>query len=117
MMSFEERTFPKLDFADRAVLEFCSQQTDYPKLNKEEKEFYYWVNYSRHDRKKFYDSIIVAIVKIYPQLRGEYLNILRSDLLKLDSLPLLAFNPSLIQMAKNHSDDITSIRPCLHILN
>lgn len=107
-MSFEERPLPNLNLIDTAVSNFCFQQPDYQKLNKDEEKFYYWVNYSRKNPKKFYDSVILAMVKIYPQLQGSYLNSLKTDLLSFNSLPLLRLNPTLRIMAKEHSEEITS---------
>jgi hypothetical protein len=113
MMSFEEKAFPKFNFFDQAVLKFCVEQPEYKKLNENEKEFYYWVNYSRSNPTPFYEKVILPIVKLYPQLEGEYLTSLQTDFSETGPLPLLALNSSLIKMAKNHAEDITShnLRP------
>jgi hypothetical protein len=108
MLSFEEKPFPKFNLIDNNVLTFCTQQDQYKKLNKEEKEFYYWVNYSRNNPRKFFDSVILPIVQIYPQLKNEYLTSLKADLSNSSSLPLLSLNSTLTKMAKDHSEDITS---------
>ena len=108
MMSLEEKALPQLNLMDDSVLKFCLQQSEYKKLNTEEREFYYWVNYSRKNPKKFYDSVVLPITTVYPQLKGEYLTSLKTDLFNAHSLPLLTLNSTLIRMAKEHSEDITS---------
>lgn len=107
-MSFEERQLPNFDLIDNAVSNFCKNQHGYDEMSKDEKQFYYLVNYSRNNPKKFFDSVIVPIVSIYPQLKGVYLSSLASDVSEVTSLPLLKLNPILIKMAKDHSIDITS---------
>jgi hypothetical protein len=108
MMSFEEKPFPNFNLIDSQIINFSSQQQGYKNLNKEEKEFYYWVNYSRKNPKRFYDSVISSIIKLYPQLKGSNLISLKEDLLNSTSLSILKLNIELCQMAKRHSEDITS---------
>lgn len=108
MLSFEEKIIPKPFLIDSKVFTFCSEQKNYKKLNFEEKEFYYWVNYSRNNPKLFFDSVILPIIKIYPQLQGDNLLSLKKDFSNINTLPLLVLNFTLTEMAKKHALDITS---------
>ena len=51
---------------DQAVLSWNENQTGYNKLTSDEKDFYYWVNYSRLKPKVFYDSVVVQVVQTIP---------------------------------------------------
>lgn len=108
MLSFENAAIPKPEAIDSFVENFNNSQPAINELNSNDKPFYYWVNYSRHNPRRFYDSVILPIVKIYPQLEGQDLESLKKDLYSDSSLPLLSLNSILIKMAKDHSVDITS---------
>jgi hypothetical protein len=78
----------------------------YNDLSKEEKEIFYWTNYSRKNPARFWDSVMVPILATFPQLRGKFASSLRSDLLSAGNLPLLALNDTLNNSAKSHALDI-----------
>jgi hypothetical protein len=80
----------------------------YARLNKDEKEILYWTNYSRKDPKRFWDSIMVPLLSIYPQLKGKFASSLEKDLLNAAPLPLLYLNDTLIYTAKAHTEDIAA---------
>jgi hypothetical protein len=107
-MSFEEKALPDFNVENGVVLKFCTNQPEYKYLDKAGKEFYYMVNYSRSNPREFLKKVIAPIVSLYPQLKGDYFTSLKADLFNADSLPLFKLNESLIQMAENHSRDITS---------
>ncbi len=108
MLSFKEATIPKPSTVDTSVQNFNQSQLTFKKLSSTDQEFYYWVNYSRKNPKRFYDSVVLPIVNVYPQLRGQNLATLKIDLFSTSNLPLLSLNPALINLAKEHSVDITS---------
>ncbi len=108
VMSFEEKIIPEPNLKDSLVLIFNAQQAGFQNLTSQEKNFYYWVNYSRANPKKFLDSVILPFSKIYTQLQGDYLFSLKKDLEMNLRLPLLSINANLTNMAKNHALDITS---------
>jgi hypothetical protein len=78
----------------------------YNDLSKEEKEIFYWTNYSRKDPVRFWDSVMVPILATFPQLRGKFASSLRNDLLSSGKLPLLALNDTLNHSARGHAMDI-----------
>ncbi len=93
---------------DQAVLSWNEKQPGYNKLTSAEKDFYYWVNYSRLKPSVFYDSVIVQIVQTLPQLKGKNFTSLKTDMEKANNLPLLSLSEALRNMASYHAKDITS---------
>ncbi len=108
MLSFEDAVIPKPSGIDTLVENFNTCQAGYNDLSQTDKEFFYWVNYSRQNPKRFYDSVVLPIIKIYPQLKGDNLQSLKNDLYTKMTLPLFSLNPILSKMAFSHSIDITS---------
>ena len=108
MLMFKDAIIPHPRTVDDLVKKWNTQQEDYAKLSNREKEFFYWVNYSRLDPRRFFDSVVNTIVSIYPQLKGSNLESLRKDLSEVETLPLLALNKVLSRMAKDHALDIAS---------
>jgi hypothetical protein len=107
MLMFKDAILPK-PVTDNMVETWNKRQPGYDKLLAEEKEFYYWVNYSRADPRRFFDSTIVPLAEIYPQLHGENFQSLSHDVKQSAPLPLLALNTALSEMAKAHALDIVS---------
>jgi Cysteine-rich secretory protein family len=93
---------------DQAVLSWNEKQTGYNKLTSDEKDFYYWVNYSRLKPKVFYDSVVVQVVQTFPQLKGKNFASLEIDMENANNLPLLSLSEALTNMASYHAKDITS---------
>lgn len=108
MMSFAEKPLPKISYTNMAVLDFCSNQAEFEKLDNGEKEFYYLVNFSRNKPMAFFDSVILPVVLIYPELKGDNFTRLKKDFEKAGSLPMLRLNTVLDKMAKTHAVDIAS---------
>lgn len=90
------------------VLNWNESQTGFQSLSPVEKEFYYWVNYSRLYPSRFLDSVIMPIVKANPQLKGENLESLKKELNSTNSLVLLGLSEPLIKMASYQAENITS---------
>ncbi len=106
-MTFEVKPLPKFNFINENVNKFCSNQSEYAALSKSAQVFYYWVNYSRAYPRQFFDSVIIPVVKVYPQLTGGNLSSLKKVLYVNSSLPMLKLSPKLNEMAQEFSKDIT----------
>ena len=92
---------------DDSVVDFNKSQKGYSRLTNREKEYYYWINYSRKNPKRFWDSICMPIIKKQPALKNSrYAASLKVDLYSLETLPLLRLNDTLITTAANHAKDI-----------
>lgn len=72
------------------------------------KEWYYWTNYSRNNPKRFWDSIIVPILKIYPDLKSSYTNSLEKDLMSTPPLPFVTPNAKLLTTAKGLAQELST---------
>ncbi len=79
---------------------------EYNALNSEAKQLFYWINYSRINPKRFWDSVLVPVLKVFPELKGDFTNSLFKDLYSLKNLPMFSLNESLCRMSQQHSDEI-----------
>jgi len=104
---FKETTLPKPAMSDKSVIAWNEQQPGFTSLSQKEKEFYYWVNYSRKNPGAFYDNAVLPMIKTYPQLKGENLNSLEKDLKAVQPLVFFSLDGSLLKMAASHALDIT----------
>jgi hypothetical protein len=93
---------------DEEVMSWNQKQPEYSKLTGDERNFYYWVNYSRLNPKIFYDSIVTHFVKTLPQLKGNNFISLKVDMESANNLPMLSLNTILINMASYHAKDIVT---------
>jgi hypothetical protein len=107
MLRFKEAVMPR-PAVNNEIKDWIARQPHFNTLSPPEKEFYYWVNYSRANPRRFFDSVVTPISESYPELKGEFLESLRNDVATIDSLPLLVLTPGLIKVAKAHAKDITS---------
>ena len=81
-------------------------------LSETDKEFFYWLNYSRINPKRFYDSIVVPIVSAYPSLKQDgYVASLQKDMYATSSLPMLRVNDTLVRTARAHILDLIKSKP------
>jgi hypothetical protein len=94
---------PAMPTRDRTVDGYMDKFTETQTLTNIQKDWFYWTNYSRINPKRFWDSVIVPLIKIYPNLKNSYTNSLRKDLYNAQSLPLMQPNLSLIKVAQNHA--------------
>src|SRR5438105_789096 len=70
-------------------------------LNPTQKEWFYWTNYSRSNPKRFWDSVVAPILKVYPSFRNSYTSSLKEDLYKTSPLPLIKPNEDLAKIAQS----------------
>lgn len=97
---------PAMD--DKAVLQWNQQQPAYSRLSSAEKEFYYWVNYSRQSPGEFLEKVIKPFIETYPQLKGSNFNTLEAELTKTGPLSMFSLSDGLLSMAAYHAGNITS---------
>lgn len=78
------------------------------RLNNQEKELLYWMDFARKYPKRFYNEIVYPYLKTYPELmkQKKYVASLRNDLYKSNPLPLLVINERLFAMAQEHATDV-----------
>lgn len=91
---------------DNEVEQWNNSFASYNMLSKQEKEILYWTNYSRKNPVRFWDSVMVPILTVFPQLRGKFASSLKKDLETAGNLPLFGLNDTLNFTAKGHALDI-----------
>ncbi|MDQ6815557.1 MAG: CAP domain-containing protein [Bacteroidota bacterium] len=79
---------------------------DFPELDARQREWFYWTNYSRSDPRRFWDSAIAPLIKVYPQLSNSYTKSLKDDLYKSSILPMVKSNRDLAKIAQAHSSSL-----------
>ncbi len=102
----EIKELPSLPVADVQIEEFLKQFSS--NLNPSEKEWFYWTNYSRNNPRRFWDSVVAPILKIYPSFRNSYTISLQEDLYKTPALPLIKPNVDLTKIAESLAGDLAS---------
>lgn len=85
---------------------FNKVQPLYASLTNEEKEIVYYINVARSQPKYFWDSVVVPILTVFPNLVGSNSKSLYKDLMQKGSLPMFSLHHSLMNAAKFHSDDM-----------
>lgn len=75
-------------------------------LNSTQEEWFYWTNYSRSNPRRFWDSVVAPILKVYPSLRNSYANSLKVDLYRVGPLPLLQLNENLSRIAQSLAGEL-----------
>lgn len=90
---------------DREIDSINRSNTYYNLLNSSEKELFYWMNYSRTQPKRFWDSCVVPMLQQFPHLNGSNARSLEKDLAAAGTLPLYTLNRSLIGTAQKHAQD------------
>ena len=99
MLMFKEAIIPTPKTIDKAVGVWNKSQPEYLYLSLKEQQFYYWVNYSRVNPARFFDSVVVPITDVYPQLKGNNFRSLEQDLKTAPALPMLSLSSTLNEMA------------------
>ncbi len=102
----EDKPIPKPLQLDQQITDYNQAQNGFKTLTTITQDFYYWVNYSRINPKRFWDSVVTPILESFPTLKSSYSQSLKKDLYDQTPLPPLALNAKLMQTAQNHALDI-----------
>jgi hypothetical protein len=102
----EDKPVPKPIAIDAKIDAWNKLQPGYSNLTANAKDFLYWVNYSRTNPKRFWDSVVTPILQTFTNLKSSYSESLKNDLYNQPQLPLLKLNPTLINTAQSHATDI-----------
>lgn len=102
----EIRKLPALPPIDKSIEALIKSFK--PELNSNAKEWFYWVNYSRANPKRFWDSVVVPLLDVYPSLKGVNSSSLKEDLYGAHSLPLVKPNLSLTHTAQMLASDLAA---------
>lgn len=91
---------------DEALQTFVDQQLIKSGCTKDEREFFYWVNYLRKNPALFYSNCVVPFLKQFPEANGKEAKSLEKDLKDASKLPLLNFSMIAADAAKLHCADL-----------
>lgn len=112
-IELEVRKIPEHTRKDSAVESWNRAQPAYEKLSAQAKEMLYWTNLCRNNPRRFWDSAIVPLLKLFPKLNKTEAKSLELDLKAAGALPMFRLNEILVRTAQSHADDIAGkrIRP------
>lgn len=102
------KNLPSLPARIDSIDWFLNKSTFFTPLNSNQKEWFYWTNYSRNNPKMFWDSVILPILKVYPSFRNGYTNSLENDLTAAKPLPLLYPNPKLLSTSHSLAKELAA---------
>ena len=104
----EVRALPALPTKDYTVEKFLRSFNEVRSLTDAQREWFYWTNYSRSNPKRFWDSIVAPLIKVYPEFENSYSISLKKDLYATAPLPLLKPNIVLLKMAQAHANSLAA---------
>lgn len=111
VIELDVRSIPEPVTRDLVVERWNHAQPGYQQLSQQAKDLLYWTNYSRNNPKKFWDSAIVPIVKLFPRLQMPEARSLEQDLAQTGSLPMFTLNRTLVKTAQAHANDMAANKP------
>lgn len=107
-VTFTDKPFFYSVDRDSLIISFLEKQPSFLKLNKEEKELLYWLNYVRQKPGKFNDKILSLFLEQFPEVKSNYTRSLAKTLDQMQPIGLLQSSTKLNQVAFEHAKDIGS---------
>jgi len=106
-IELDSKTVPEPINRDTEVDNWNLSQPGYQKLPEEAKQLLYWTNYCRNNPQKFWDSVVVPVLIVFPPLNTSETHSLKADLLYTGRLPMFSLNKVLVKTAQLHASDIS----------
>jgi hypothetical protein len=100
------KELPRVPIKDVVVDSYLNQFAEASGLTGQQKEWFYWTNYSRSNPRRFWDSVVAPLIATYPNLKNDYSNSLKNDLYNVAPLPLLKPNINLIKIAQKQAKEL-----------
>jgi uncharacterized protein YkwD len=97
--SFEVKRMPALPSIAAHLLDHIAQFPEASQLSAQQKQWFYWTNYSRENPRRFWDSVVAPLIATFPSLNNSYSASLKKELYSAPSLPLLKPNTVLAKAA------------------
>ena len=104
----DRRVLPRLPMVDLGVESSLNEVTNYNSLSRDQKDWFYWTNYSRKDPRRFWDSVIVPILEVYPQFKNDFSISLKKDLYASSPLPMVIPSAQLANVATEHAEALAA---------
>ena len=96
-----------LDIAkDKNIEQSLEANSYYNKLNKDEQEIIYWINYVRTNPRKFNHEVLAPFLKQFPEVKNAYSKSLSAYLLSIMPVGLLFPEEKLTKAAITHATDL-----------
>lgn len=102
------KAMPALPSKNASIVQYLEGFPEYNFLNKEQKDWFYWTNYSRSNPKRFWDTIITPILTNFPTLRNSNVQSLKEDLYKATPLPLIKPNATLLKASQAFANEMAA---------
>ena len=100
---------------DSIIWRELASNNDFQQLEKEEKEFFYWVNVFRSNPKWFYEQPVVSFLNQFPEANTAEAKSLRDDLFSARPMPKFIPDYRLMAAAKAHALDLSVSGQISHI--
>ena len=97
---------PKPITRDTATDNWNQSQPEYQNLSNGAKDVLYWTNFCRSRPMKFWDSVVIPILKAFPTLEGSESQELKQALQQTGALPMFKLNRVLLKTSQEHANDI-----------
>jgi hypothetical protein len=110
LIELEVKYIPEPPRRDTAVDNWNHSQPGYANLPEQARQLLYWTNYGRNNPQKFWDSVIIPVLIVFPELNKSESHSLKADILYAGQLPMLSLNETLIKTAQAHASDIARKR-------
>lgn len=91
---------------DQTIVKYLSEFPSLSALREEEKEGFYWINLLRKDPAAFSHNYLDPFATQFPELRDSYVKSLRSELLALGPLGMIAPASNVQKEADRHCQDL-----------
>src|SRR6478735_4934537 len=100
LIELEVKHIPEPPRRDTAVDNWNHSQAGYANLPEQARQLLYWTNYGRNNPQKFWDSVIIPVLIVFPELNKSESHSLKADMLYAGQLPMLSLNETLIKTAQ-----------------
>jgi hypothetical protein len=108
--TMEVRTLPPTPARDASLEAYVNSFPESKLLTAEKKNWFYWTNYSRSNPRRFWDSVVLPLLKVYPQFQNGYSTSLKRDLYAAKPLPFLKPNPTLEASAQHQASALANAK-------
>jgi hypothetical protein len=109
-ITLEVKDLPATPAKDVAIETYVNSFPESKALTADQKSWFYWTNYSRSNPQRFWDSVVLPLIKVYPQFQNSYSASLKRDLYNAKPLPLLKPNRTLAAIAQQHASALADVK-------
>jgi hypothetical protein len=108
--TIEIKELPTAPAKDASLEAYVNKFPEAESLTPDQKNWFYWTNYSRSNPARFWDSVVLPLIKIYPQFQNSNSVSLKKDLYNCKPLPLLKPNRTLATLAQQQASALADMK-------